>query len=76
MTTFTVIGFYEDSDERFCDSVDAASAAKAEMHFASLAPDLVVVGVVLGSVRVADNYAHFIGSDEAARQVLCEPVNA
>jgi len=52
--TFTVIGYYADTRQRYMDSFIAPSAEAAEDDAENQNPGLTVCGVVLGSHSAAD----------------------
>jgi hypothetical protein len=53
-TAFTVIGFWPDTDQRFCDVVRAATASKAEDLCLQSYPGVAVCGVIAGSHTCVD----------------------
>lgn len=68
MHTYTVIGYYEETGQRFATSVEAESAAHAEVAAEVGEDQLVIVGVLLGDHPLADaSYATYVGSEEARR---------
>ena len=48
MKTFTVIGYWPDSEQRFCEFVTAPDATSAETACLNKHPSLAVCGVVAG----------------------------
>lgn len=61
---FTVVGFYEDTEQRFCETVDAADSAEAEKEVFDSHPDsdLIITGVLKGECECADLDTPFISS--------------
>jgi hypothetical protein len=53
--SFTVIGFWTDTDQRFCDVVCAATAFIAEDQCLQTYPGIAVCGVIAGSHSCVDS---------------------
>lgn len=54
MHTFAVIGFFEDTHQRFSTTVEADSAQEAEDDTEAAYPGLIVCGVIAGDHPAAD----------------------
>ena len=55
MKMFTVIGYWEDSHQRFMDSTVAKDAADAEKIIGRLNDGLIIVASIVGDHKAADN---------------------
>jgi len=53
--SFTVIGFWTDTDQRFCDVVCAATAFIAEDQCLQTYPAIAVCGVIAGNHSCVDS---------------------
>jgi hypothetical protein len=77
LTRYTVVGFYEDSGQRFCHHVEASSPRTAEDATQSVFGGQTgedgqpcglrvcgVLAIVNGAVEAVDTYAEFLDPDE------------
>lgn len=53
-SSFTVIGFWPDTDQRFCDTFHAPTAAVAEDQCLQAHPGIAVCGVIAGRHACVD----------------------
>ncbi len=60
MTEFTVVGYWPDTMQRFCTSVDATTPDEAEETCLREHPCLAVCGVFLGPQECVDS-SEFVG---------------
>ncbi|NLF98964.1 MAG: hypothetical protein GX565_02315 [Lentisphaerae bacterium] len=58
---FTVVGFYPDSEQRFCEFIEASSTVAAEREIQKSYPGLAVCGVFRGKHTPVDrkDYVNF-----------------
>ena len=69
MKTFTVIGYWPDSQQRFCEFVAAADADSAETACLNRHPSLAVCGVIAGQHHTSETGRHVaFGLDLCANQ--------
>lgn len=55
---FTIIGYWPDTEQRFCDVVHATTATKAEDLCLQVHPGVAVCGVIAGSHTCLDSSPH------------------
>jgi len=58
MKTFTVIGFWRDTQQRFMDSVVAKDGDEAERNVGGSNPGLTIVGSIIGNHKAADTESY------------------
>jgi len=54
LSTFTVVGIYQDTQQRFCSFIKAESAAHAEVVISQTHPTLNIAGVFAGILTALD----------------------
>ena len=55
MQDFTIIGFYEDTQQRFCEAVQAPDALRAEAVCQIDFPSVTICGVIAGRHHCLDD---------------------
>jgi hypothetical protein len=58
---YTVVGIYPDTDQRYCDVVDAATPDSAENKVRARFPEMLIAAVFEGSITPVDTKTY--GSD-------------